>query len=229
MLDADEMACVAPQADRAVRKGQLASLTFFALCTYPFAHVLFWLNTRVFDVAPNAVFDGRRMEWWLVPGMVIAGALSLLFVPMFARAAASVERDRLDRYLATQDGVDPTRSSVVWCLLLASLTIPVGWMAWSNGILIDERGVSVRLGWYHDVRAYVDVSSVDRCVAAEAVRIHFRTGKPVTIRDGRTRVSPEDADRIATYVAQRAGCQITRPAPPCGADSTRRDTSADPP
>ncbi|MBN1511581.1 MAG: hypothetical protein JXB13_06165 [Phycisphaerae bacterium] len=229
MLNADEMASMAPHARRAERKATFAPVAFAVLCTYPFAHALFWINIRVFDVANNAAYDGRRMEWWLVPGIVLAFALGVLFAPMFARAGSSIEGDRLDRYFATRDGVDPNRSSVVWCLLIALIAIPVGWMSWSNGIIIDERGISLRLAWYHDVRTYADVSAVERCLVTqtldssrsnEAVRIHFSRGKPVTIRDGVTRVSPEDADRIASYVAQRAGCRITRSTEPCRSGST---------
>lgn len=214
MMTLEEVMASGQRLSQLERKATLAGIVTIWALTYPLAYLLHMLNTRLLSPAVNPAYDGRRMEWWLLSGLTLGAAAGMPVVRAVARWLWACDPDLVDRYVATLHGVNFRRANFVWATIFIVLAIVAGYAAWNNGIVIDERGVTVRLGWFYSHRTFQDVESVERSISMtqsndqkgrQIVRIRFRVGKPgtLTLDENEKQRCPADLDRIEAYVRQR--------------------------
>lgn len=205
--------------DKAERRECIAVPVIAGLLTFPLAHLLHFVNVTVFSPAINPAYDGRRWEWWLLAALLIALAASLPASLAFIRWSLGQDFSTVEYYASLREGIDPKRDMILWSLILLALAIPASWAAWNNGIVIDELGVRCRLAWFKSDQAYDEVQTIETtdvpaaqgAGARRVLRIHFRTGLPVSLSANMSHAwgRPErgltlaDLPRIEGYIRER--------------------------
>ncbi len=219
LLDSAEMARVKCLFVHVERQAGLAMLCVLVALPIPIALVLAWLNNRVIFPMLDGAYDGRRWEWWCGAGF--ASSLSLAFWIQW-RLIRRRTGSRFPLYLqfaATRDRANPEKNVIIWVLMLLLMAVPFGWAAWNNGIVVDQRGITVRLAWYSVRHAYEDVVRIEQfasCSAAAggtgipAVRVSFGQGTPVTILENSRCNHSAGIPAIADYVSVRSLVPVSR-------------------
>jgi hypothetical protein len=188
---------------------------FTVSCVWPIAFGLHWMNVAILDRRANPILDGRRWEWWLPCALVVTCAIAVFVVRFEGRRRSGDSPDLFDRFVATIHGFDLRKANALWAVMLIVICLPLGWLAWSNGVIIDERGVAIRLAWFSSFQTFGSIERIERSRSRltgeqvvpvdDSLTIHFRSGKPhtLTIRpDGWT--GPADLDRIEAFLLDKA-------------------------
>lgn len=220
LLTDEEMAGLKDVFERVEHRAHLVTLCMLVVPMVSFTLGLSFLNDQVFFPAINAVYDGRRWEWWCGSGLVMSLSLGFWLHWRIVRRRTGPSFTLYVQFATTRDQSDPKKNMIVWTLMLLLMAIPFGWAGWNNGIVVDQRGIAVRMGWYSASHTYDDVVRIERFTAKrsadgeatprEGVRVRFCQGVPVRIYEKSQCRYSAGLDAIAEYVSERSSVAITR-------------------
>ena len=215
-LPEDEFAAARKRFDRLEIVCGVLFLLLASVLAYVFAALLFHLLVNVVCPVKDAVYDGRAWGWWLVPGSAAGFCAAWLAGAATLRLYLGDDADSYDRYLSTKHRWDP-KSSRLWHVAAGLLiTAVLGWMAWNNGIIIDQHNMRIRIAWYNESWEYHDVKEVQWAETPDAVNdngtqsgrarltITFTNGERMILAENTRGLDLQTLQRVAEYVRARA-------------------------